>query len=80
MRWMMSGRFTPAAFTRIRIWPSAGCGRAIRTGFSASAGPFPPSTAMAVIISVMAKLRERRGRQGPPWTAGTCAPAACAVR
>src|SRR5690242_19707728 len=49
----MSGRFTPAARTRMRIWPSAGCGRGISTAFSASAGPRPPSTAMAVMVSLI---------------------------
>src|SRR5271165_2565441 len=46
---MMSGRFTPAARTAIRIWPSPGVGTGILTGFSASGGPLPPSTAIAVI-------------------------------
>jgi uncharacterized small protein (DUF1192 family) len=32
MRWKTSGRFTPAAATRIRISPSRGDGLGIRTG------------------------------------------------
>ena len=47
----MSGRFTPAAATRIRIWPGPGAGVATLTGWSAEGSPLPPSTAIAVMVS-----------------------------
>src|SRR5580693_1658391 len=75
MRWAISGRLTPAAWTLIRICPGPGFGVARRTGFSASAGPLPPSMAMAVMSSGIMVLPSRlaslgRGRsdrrQSPP--------------
>ena len=56
----MSGRLTPAASTAIRIWPSAGVGRAIRTASSASAGPLPPFTSIAVMRLVGHRASSRK--------------------
>src|SRR5690606_6757519 len=47
----MSGRFTPAASTFTRISPSPATGRGSSTACSASAGPFPPRIAMAVMVA-----------------------------
>src|ERR1700727_509324 len=47
---MMSGRFTPAAFMRIRSSPGPGLGVGTLEAFNASAGPLPPSTIAAVMV------------------------------
>src|SRR4026207_1014557 len=46
----MSGRLTPAARTRISIWPARGTGVATCSTRSAVAGPFPPSIVTARMI------------------------------
>src|SRR6476646_352898 len=48
---MISGRFTPAAFTRIKSSPGPGLGVGTSDAFNASAPPLPPSTIAAVIVS-----------------------------
>ena len=40
----------------IRIWPAWGFGIGICVGFSAEAGPLPPSTAMAIMVSASTGL------------------------
>src|ERR1700722_18119928 len=48
---MISGRLTPAAFMRIKRSPGPGLGVGTLASFSASAGPLPPSTIVAVMVS-----------------------------
>src|SRR5580698_3012527 len=75
---MMSGRFTPAASTRMTIWPGPGTGSSTSPSLSASGGPLPPSTTMAFMPCILRPprlpIRLARGQINVPAAVGKGAP------
>src|SRR5687768_9899863 len=62
---MTSGRFTPAASTRIRTSPAAGFGTGRSTGCKTS-GPPDAAGSTAIIVSGIASMRSRLAPKARP--------------